>query len=94
MLTRLTLHPLTNTIFDDTRQAVLFQGKHAVRSADLPRPQNLAELLNHFYAHTGPEHEDFGTAVEGFKDRVPDVAHGPCPAQRQLLSYLLRSLFS
>src|ERR1700730_8534 len=69
-------YPLTNTIFEDTRQAVLFQGKREVRRADLRDPQNLADLLNHFYAYTEPEHEDFEQAVEEFKDRVPDLGRG------------------
>jgi predicted helicase len=69
-------YPLTNSIFEDTRQAVLFQGKREVRRTELTNPQNLADLLNHFYAYTEPEHEDFETAVEEFKDRVPDLARG------------------
>jgi hypothetical protein len=69
-------YPLTNTIFEDTRQAVLFQGKREVRRTDLTQPQNLADLLNHFYAYTELEHEDFEQAVAEFKDRVPDLARG------------------
>jgi predicted helicase len=69
-------YPLNNTIFEDTRQAVLFQGKREVRRTDLTVAQNLADLLNHFYAYTEPEHEDFEQAVEEFKDRVPDLARG------------------
>ena len=47
-----------------------------MRRTDLTQPQNLADLLNHFYAYTEPEHEDFEQAVEEFKDRVPDLARG------------------
>jgi hypothetical protein len=67
---------LNNTIFEDTRQAVLFQGKREVQRTDITDPQNLADLLNHFYAYTEPEHEDFEKAVEEFRERVPDLARG------------------
>jgi hypothetical protein len=67
---------LTNTIFEVTRQAVLFQGKREVRRTDLTNPQHPADLLNHFYAYTEPEHEDFEKAVGEFQDRVPDPARG------------------
>jgi hypothetical protein len=69
-------YPLSNIIFEDTRQAVLFQGKREVLRVDLSQPQNVADLLNQFFAYTEPEHEDFAKAVEEFKDRVPDLARG------------------
>ncbi len=69
-------YPLTNTIFEDTRQAVLFQGKREVLRVDLADAQKLADLLNLFYAYTEPAHEDFETAVAEFQDRVPDLARG------------------
>jgi predicted helicase len=69
-------YPLSNIIFEDTRQAVLFQGKREVLRIDLTDPQNIADLLNQFYAYTEPEHEDFAKAVEEFQDRVPDLARG------------------
>jgi hypothetical protein len=69
-------YPLNNIIFEDTRQAVLFQGKREVLRVDLADTQRLADLLNLFYAYTEPEHEDFEKAVEEFKERVPDLARG------------------
>src|SRR5260370_14900851 len=69
-------YPLNNIIFEDTRQAVLFQGKREVLRVDLADTQRLADLLNLFYAYTEPEHEDFEEAVAEFKDRVPDLARG------------------
>ncbi len=69
-------YPLSNTIFEDTRQAVLFQGKREVLRVDLSQPQNVADLLNQFFDYTEPEIEDFAEAVEEFKDRVPDLARG------------------
>ncbi|MGH7226576.1 MAG: N-6 DNA methylase, partial [Gemmataceae bacterium] len=69
-------YPLSNIIFEDTRQAVLFQGKREVLRIDLSQPQNVADLLNQFFDYTEPEIEDFAKAVEEFKDRVPDLARG------------------
>jgi hypothetical protein len=85
-------YPLNNTIFEDTRQAVLFQGKREVRRTDITDPQNLADLLNHFYAYTEPEHEDFEQAVEEFRERVPDLARNtPQSSPVSFLSPLLAS---
>jgi predicted helicase len=67
-------YPLINTIFEDTRQAVLFQDKREVLKAELADAPQLAELLNRFYAWTKPEYAKFNRAVEDFKDRVPALA--------------------
>ena len=67
-------YPLTNTIFEDTRQAVLFQNGRTAFEADLHQPQQLADLLNAFYAHTEPDIEGFEQAVAEFQERVPDLA--------------------
>ncbi len=69
-------YPLSNTIFEDTRRAVLFQNRKETFRADLTDAQQLADLLNLFFGHTEPEHENFETAVAEFKDRVPDLARG------------------
>lgn len=60
-------YPLSNIIFEDTRHAVLFQSKREVLRVDVSQPQNLADLLNTFFAYTEPEFEDFVRAVEEFK---------------------------
>jgi hypothetical protein len=69
-------YPLTNTIFEDTRHGVLFQGKKEVLRADLTQPQALADLLNLFFGYVQPEYQSFEEAVAEFKDRVPDLAGG------------------
>jgi len=69
-------YPLTNTIFEDTRTAVLYQNKIEVMRADLHDRQKLADLLNHFYSYAEPEIERFDHAVEEFKIRVPELAGG------------------
>jgi len=69
-------YPLTNTIFEDTRQAYLYQNGRQAMKVDLTQPRQLADLLNAFFAYTEPAHEDFNKAVEEFKERVPELARG------------------
>jgi hypothetical protein len=69
-------YPLTNTIFEDTRRAVLYQNRDRVLEVDLSDPAELARLLHRFYSHTEPEIKEFEAAVEEFEQRVPDLAKG------------------
>jgi predicted helicase len=69
-------YPLTNTIFEDTRRAVLYQNRDRVLEVDLSDPAELARLLHRFYSHTEPEIKEFEAAVEKFELRVPDLAKG------------------
>ena len=69
-------YPLTNTIFEDTQTAVLYQNKIEVMRADVRDRQKLADLLNAFYRYAEPEIERFDHAVEEFKIRVPELARG------------------
>src|SRR3990167_6953072 len=64
-------YPLSNTIFEDTRQAHLYQNGQVALKADLHEPQQLADLLNAFFSYREPAHENFGKAIEEFKQRVP-----------------------
>ena len=69
-------YPLTNTIFEDTRYAVLYQDSHEHFRADLTNPQALADLLNLFLTYAAPDIEGFDQAVGEFKERVPELAKG------------------
>src|SRR5258708_6228696 len=70
-------YPLKNIIFEDTRQAVLYQNKQeAFRATDLQDPEQLAHLLNTFYAYTEPVLESYDQALEQFSDQVPQLARG------------------
>ncbi len=69
-------YPLSNIIFEDTRQAVLFQGRRERARYDLTNPQKVADLLNDFYAYAEPDIEGFDQAVREFKERVPELALG------------------
>ena len=67
-------YPLTNTIFEDTRSAVLFQNGAEARRISLAEPAQLADLLTDFYRYTTPDYEGFNEAVAAFKERIPDLA--------------------
>ncbi|HLV97380.1 MAG TPA: type ISP restriction/modification enzyme [Ktedonobacterales bacterium] len=70
-------YPLTNTIFEDTQHAVLFQqGKRVLDVADLTQPQWLTDLLTQFFSYTEPAIAEFEQAVEEFQGRIPDLAKG------------------
>jgi predicted helicase len=67
-------YPLDNTIFEDTRAAVLYQGKRRVMTADLRVPRQLADLLQTFFTYEEAEIEAFERAIEVFRERIPDLA--------------------
>jgi len=69
-------YPLTNIIFEDTRNAVLYQDGQEVLRVELGTPAHLADLLNAFLGHTEPDIEKFEQAVDEFKLRVPELATG------------------
>ena len=69
-------YPLTNIIFEDTQRAYLYQNGQVAMQADLTQRVQLTNLLIAFFSYTGPAHEDFSSAVEDFKQRVPDLARG------------------
>ena len=66
-------YPLTNTIFEDTREAELFQNKCVTMRVPLTDPKKLADLLNQFYAYTEPDIENFEHAVD---DLAREPLHG------------------
>ena len=69
-------YPLTNTIFEDTRQAILYQNKQPTLEADLQKAAEVAGLLNQFLTYRPPDIAGFEEAVEEFKEHVPDLARG------------------
>ncbi len=68
-------YPLTNTVFENTRIAVLFQGKRRVLTCDLRRSDHLQQLLRSFLTYTEPHIEKFQKAVLEFKESLPRLAH-------------------
>ncbi len=69
-------YPTVNTIFEDTRRAVLYQNRQRIQSFDLQKPEELAALLTQFFNHTDERIEDYHRAVTEFSARIPDLAKG------------------
>ena len=69
-------YPLTNTIFEDTRRAMLYQNNRPVFEADLTQRGQLVPLLNQFFNYTGEQIEEFHAAVREFQERIPELARG------------------
>ena len=69
-------YPTSNTIFEDTQRAALYQNGDPVHQANLGGAKQIAELLNLFYSHEEPDIDEFERAVDEFQDRVPDLAEG------------------
>ncbi len=67
-------YDLRNTIFEDTRHAVLYQNKQRVLETDLSQPAELAGLLRQYFDHTPAEIEKFHEAEGEFRERIPTLA--------------------
>ena len=67
-------YPLTNTIFENTKRAILFQNKKRAFEFNLQNPQEVGDLLNQFFTYTEPDIASFEVAVQEFKERVPELA--------------------
>ncbi|MEO8613303.1 MAG: type ISP restriction/modification enzyme, partial [Chloroflexota bacterium] len=65
-----------NIIFEDTRQAVLFQNNQEVVRADVRQPDKLADLLSRFYSHEIEPFTKFVQAVAYFQNEIPHIAGG------------------
>ncbi len=69
-------YPISNTIFEDTRRAVLYQNNKPVFEADLTQPKELTNVLDLFFHYAAPDIATFERAVEDFKESIPDLAQG------------------
>jgi predicted helicase len=68
-------YPLSNTIFENTRRAVLYQNKRRVSvEYNLQNANDVSDLLKQFFTYTEPDIENFETAVQEFKTRIPELA--------------------
>lgn len=67
-------YPLVNTIFENTKQAILYQNKKRVFEYDLHNPTEVIDLLTQFFTYTEPDIASFEVAVHEFKERVPELA--------------------
>ena len=69
-------YPVTNTIFEDTRRAILYQNNKPVLEADLTQPKELTGVLDLFFHYAAPDIATFEHAVQDFKESIPDLAQG------------------
>jgi predicted helicase len=69
-------YPTTNTIFEDTRRAFLYQNNKLAFEANLAERDQLLDLLRLFFSYTEPDIATFEAAVDEFKQRIPDLAQG------------------
>ncbi|MHB8598355.1 MAG: type ISP restriction/modification enzyme [Ktedonobacteraceae bacterium] len=69
-------YPTTNTIFEDTRRAILYQSGKIALEIDLTQPDQLTDLLRQFFSYTEPDIATFEQAVDEFRQRIPDLAQG------------------
>ena len=69
-------YPLSNTIFEDTRRAVLYQNGQVALKSDLRQPEQLAALLTRYFTHTDEQIEQFHAAIDRFKEDIPTLAAG------------------
>jgi predicted helicase len=67
-------YPASNTIFEDTQRAVLFQDREPVGEYALLEPVRVADLLNSFFNHDEAHEREFSRAMAQFKDRIPGLA--------------------
>jgi len=69
-------YPLTNTIFEDTLTAVLYQNGVECQRYDLRKPSEVADLLNRFYDYAEPDYLGFDEAVDEFEVRMTELGRG------------------
>jgi len=67
-------YPLVNTIFENTKRAILYQNKKRAFEYDLHNPTEVIDLLTQFFTYTEPDIASFQMAVQEFKERVPELA--------------------
>ncbi len=70
-------YPTDNIIFQAPARALLFQnGVRQGLNEDISSPDNLVELLHHFFEYRKPYHEEWESAVAEFRERLPEIAAG------------------
>src|SRR5450755_2707987 len=69
-------YPITNTIFEDTRRAILYQNNKLALDIDLTNAKELIAVLDSFFHYAAPDIATFEHAVADFKESIPDLAHG------------------
>jgi predicted helicase len=66
-------YPTSNTLFEDTQTAVLYQGGAEVRRVRIEDADALDSLLDSFVGYQRPEVRSFREAIESFRADLPEV---------------------
>jgi predicted helicase len=67
-------YPRDNILFEDSQTAVLFQAGQEVARVPMNDPDQLDKILNMLIDYERNEVTDFRTAIEKFKEEIPQVA--------------------
>jgi hypothetical protein len=67
-------YPLVNTIFENSKRAILYQNKKRYGEYDLQKHNEVGDLLRQFFTYTEPDIAKFEVAVQEFKERIPELA--------------------
>lgn len=66
-------YPLSNILFEDSRNAILFQASQEVMRIDMRKPEELDRILTAFTNFEKPEVRKFTEAIEKFKQDIPVI---------------------
>src|SRR5262249_3255390 len=66
-------YPLDNALFENTKQAVLYQGGQRY-DFNLKVMADVTVLLQRFLTYQKPDEEKFEHAVQDFKEQIPNIA--------------------
>ena len=66
-------YPLTNTLFQDDKKAILYQNDHIYLKSSLNDERELDKLLTQFVSYESKEIKEFNTAIEQFKQDLPHI---------------------
>ncbi|MCX7066168.1 MAG: N-6 DNA methylase [Methylococcales bacterium] len=75
-------YPLTNTLFQDDKQAILYQNDQLYLKSSLNDERELDKLLTQFVSYESKEIKEFTAAIEQFKQDLPHILH----ALREMIS--------
>src|SRR5208283_4344064 len=66
-------YPLTNILFEDSSEAILYQNGSEVMRVNMKNDTDLDTIITAFISFEQPEVKEFNKALEQFKTDVPDI---------------------
>jgi predicted helicase len=67
-------YPRDNILFQAPQRAIIYQDGREYFNQDISRPEQLVAALQTFFAYQPPHFEEWQTAVNEFKDKLPEHA--------------------